>query len=123
MSATSGTEILNAGFLSKYGGVGDHSPFLLDFTTASVLGTSFPPVLPRQGRKQIRDSYNKVLDQLAVRHEMYRKLNELTKIADVISASEFQVKMNCWDDKLTEYMRSAEEKCHKFKQDHVSWSP
>jgi len=127
--ATSGIEVLNAGLLSKYGGVGDHRAFVLDFTTASILGTSFPRVLPRQGRKlnchceRIRDSYNKVLDQLADRHGMYRKLNDLTKIADVISASEFQVKMNRWDDELTEYMRSAEDKCHKFKQDHVSWSP
>ena len=49
--ATSGIEVLNAGLLSKYGGVGDHRAFVLDFTTASILGTSFPRVLPRQGRK------------------------------------------------------------------------
>jgi len=127
--ATSGIEILYAGLLPKYGGVGDHRAFILDFTTASVLGTSFPRVLPHQGRKlncyceRIRDNYNKVLDQLADRHEMYRKMNDLTRLADLISAAEFQTKINRWDDELTDYMKAAEERCHKYKQNHVEWSP
>lgn len=40
-----------------------------------------------------------------------------------MSAAEFQVKMNRWDNGLTDYMRSAESKCHKFKQNHIEWSP
>lgn len=100
----------------------------MDFTNAYVLGTSFPRVLPHQGRKlnshykRIRDNYNKVLDQLADRHGMYRKLNELTNLADLVSAAEFQTKINRWDYELTDYMRSPEDKCHKFKQNHVDWS-
>ena len=44
--ATSGIEVMNAGLLGKYGGVGDHRCFVLDFATTSVVGSNFPRVLP-----------------------------------------------------------------------------
>ena len=127
--ATGGIEVIHAGILGKYAGVGDHRCFVLDFTSKSVLGTSFPRVLPHSGRKlncyceRIRDTYNMVLDELADRHEMYRKLDDLTQLADLISPTEFQIKINKWDDELTDYMQDVEDKCHKFKQNHVDWSP
>ena len=117
------------GLLPKFGGVSDYRCFVLDFKSASVMGKKFPRVLPQKGRKlnchckRIRNSYTTVLDQLAERHQMYRKLNNLTQFAELISASEFQVKMNRWDDKLTDYMQAAENQCYKFKQNHFDLSP
>jgi len=127
--ATQGIETLNVGLLPKFGGVGDHRCFILDFKSASVMGQKLPRVLPPKGRKlnchceRIRNSYNKALDQLAERHQMYRKLNVLTNLAMQISTSDFQVKMNRWDEELTDYMRAAEHQCHKFKINHIDWSP
>ena len=69
--------------------------------------------------KRKRDTYNLVLDELVDQHEMYRKLNKLTKLADLISPAEFQIKNNKWDDELIDYMRAVEDKCHKFKQNHA----
>ena len=40
-----------------------------------------------------------------------------------MSPAEFQLKLNRWDDELTDYMRRSENKCHKFKQNHIEWSP
>ena len=127
--ATSGTEVIHAGLLPKYGGVGDHRCFILDFTSQSVLGKVLPRVLPPHARKlncfckRIRDNYNSLLDQLCDRHAMYKKMNELTNLADLLSPAEFQIKMNRWDEEMTDYMRASEDKCHKFKQDHTAWSP
>ena len=120
---------MDAGFPPKYGGIGNHRAFILDFITASVLGISFPRVLPHQGRKlnchyeRIRDNYNNVLDELAGRHEMYLKMNGLTKLADIMTAADFLTKINRWNNGFTDNMRAAEEQCHKYKQNHVEWSP
>ena len=127
--ATLGIKVMDAGLLPKYGGISNHRAFIFDFTTTSVLGMLFPRVLPHQGRKlnchceQIRDNYNNILDELAGRHEMYHKMNGLTKLADIMIAADFQTKINRWDSEFTDYRRVAEERCHKYKQNHVEWSP
>ena len=106
---------MDAGLLPKYGGIGDHRAFILDFNTASVLGTLFPRVLPHQGRQlnchceRIRDNYNNVLNELMERHGMYCKMNGLTNLVDIMIAADFQTKINRWDDKFTDYMRATEE--------------
>lgn len=64
-----------------------------------------------------------MLCQLADRHQMYSKLNAITKLSRFISASEFQVKMNRWDNELTNYMRAAETKYRKYNQNNIDLSP
>ena len=127
--ATTGVEVVNAGLLPKRGGVGNHRCFILDFTSASVFGTVNPRVAPASGRKlhcdckRIRTSYNDVLGQLADQHRMFKKIDDLTKLSKDMTVSEFQVKINRWDDEMTDYMRAAENKCRKFKHTHIEWSP
>ena len=127
--ATTGVEVLHAGILSKYAGLGDHRCFVLDFTSTSVFGSVHPRVLPHKARKlncyceRIRNAYGGVLGQLADRHKMYKKLDDLTKFSDLISPAEFLINMNRWDKELTDYMQAAEDKCRKYKQSHVAWSP
>ena len=127
--ATSGVVCSNACILQKYGGVGDHRCFILDFTSASVLGDSFPNVVPPSARNlhcdsvRIRSNYCEVLNQLCDRHQMFAKLNSISRVVDDISAAEFQLRMNRWDDELTDYMLAAEKRCRKYKQTHLEYSP
>ncbi len=61
--------------------------------------------------------------QLADRHQMFRKIDQLTKLSRDMMTSELQFKINRWDEELTDYMQAGEDKCHKFKQTHIDWSP
>ncbi len=98
--ATAGIEVRSAGLLNKYGRVGDHQCFLLDFTLHSVLGGSNPRIVPAYARKlhcdckRIRDNYNKLLGELADRHQLFKKINDITRLATLMSPAEFQTKIN-----------------------------
>ena len=79
--ATSGIEVTNAALLPKYGGIGDHRRFILDFCSASVLGDVHRRVIPGTQRKlnynctRMRNSYNKTLNKLSDRHQMFRRIH------------------------------------------------
>ena len=127
--ATEGAKCVSAGIMGKYAGVGDHRCFVLDFTSESILGTVFPNVVRAPARKlhcdsvRIRENYAKSLNQLLDRHRMFKKLNKLHKLQDELSLPEFMLQFNKWDRELTELMLAAENKCHKFKQCHIPYSP
>ena len=71
--ATSGVVCKNATILQKYGGVGDHRCFVIDFCTKSMLGSVFPRVCPPAARKlhcdceRIRQNYCDMLNELTDR--------------------------------------------------------
>ena len=129
--ATEGAECLSACILPKFAGVGDHRCFILDFSSPSVLGTDFPNIVRPMARKlhcdseRIRDNYNAVLTELCDQHRIFHRLNQLAKIQDsnYLSASEFMLLFNKWDQELTELMRAAENKCNTFKHSHIPFSP
>ena len=54
---------------------------------------------------------------------MFEKLNAICNIEDELAESEFLLRMNKWDDELTEFMHHSEEKCQTFNMDHIEWSP
>ena len=54
---------------------------------------------------------------------MFQKTDQLTKLSRDMTTSEFQIKINCWDEELTDYIKAEEKKFHKFKQTHIDWSP
>ena len=37
--------------------------------------------------------------------------------------AECQLRLNEWDDELTDLMKDAEDQCRKFKQNHIEFSP
>ena len=123
--ATSGVVCKNATILQKYGGVGDHRCFVIDFCTKSMLGSVFPRVCPPAARKlhcdceRIRQNYCDVLNELTDRHQMFQKLNEITSLADAMSSSEFLLLMNKWDDELRDYMLAAEDQCHRYCMNQI----
>ena len=127
--ATQGIDGVNVCALPRKGGVGDHLAFIIDISSTSVLGTSFPKVAKVAGRKLTCDSdrkiygYNSRLKKLASNHRLYEKILELYKNCDDLSDDDFLMLMDKWDDELTEFMHSAEENCHKYKMCHIEWSP
>ena len=124
--ATAGVVCVNACLLTKYGGIGDHQSFILDFTPASLIGEKFPNIMPARSRKlhceseRLINNYTKVLDQLCDRHNMYRRITSLYKNADSLSTSDFLLLINKWDDELTDHMKCAENKCNKYKHCHIA---
>ena len=61
-----------------------------------------------------KTGYNKVLEQVITRHNMYEKLAEIMSTPDV-AESEYEHKMNKWDDELKNFMLGAEERCRTYK--------
>ena len=53
MYATAGVSSINATILQKYGGVGDHRVFIIDFTCELVLGSVLLRIIPPMARKYI----------------------------------------------------------------------
>ena len=70
----------------------------------------FPQIVPPAARKLHCDSeriwknYCAVLNQLCDHHQMFRKLNVINGLADLMLVVEFQFQMNKWDKELTNYM-------------------
>ena len=54
--AAEGAKCLSACLLPEYGGVGNHRVFILDFFSASFLGTVFPRIVHPSARKLNCDS-------------------------------------------------------------------
>lgn len=127
--ATAGAECLSACVLPKYAGVGDHRLFILDFSSASLIGTVFPKIVRAPARKlhchsdRIRTNYVNLLNQLTDRHRMFHKLNKLALAQDELSPSTFQLLFNKWDEELTQLMLAAENKCNTYKSNHIPYSP
>ena len=92
--------------------------FILDFTSESLLGSVFPRVVPAKQQKlhcdsaRIHTNYTDKLNKLTNRHQIFKKLNDLTLNAMRLPQADFLLLLNKWDDELTEHMTCSEEKCH-----------
>ena len=54
---------------------------------------------------------------------MFHKLIEFHHLADLMEPDASQLKLNKWDNDLTDFMDLAEKKCNKFKASHIKYSP
>ena len=63
------------------------------------------------------------LKRLLLEHRMFSRMKDILAAERWLSEYDFEWIMNRWDDELTDYMLSAENNCHKFKTDHIEWSP
>ena len=126
---TAGVVCISACLLARYGGIGDHRSFILDFTSASLIGENFPNIMPARLRKlhceskRLVNNYTKALDQLCDRHNMYQQITSLYKHAECLSNADFLLLINKWGDELTDLMKCAENKCNTYKHCHIEWSP
>ena len=87
---TEGVDTINVSILQKFGKVGNHRCFILDFTAKSILGNVFPRIVPHVTRKLHCNSqrpvrnYNETLNGLPDEHKMFDKLNTLHSLIDTI---------------------------------------
>ena len=129
--ATAGIEV-TAAYLSQHhakGVVGDHRLHVFDFSTKSITGLDSPTDTRAEGRNlqcshhYARTNYIRVLMQLTQRHKMFSKALFLRRQRMTMTAAEFQLVCNKYDNEFTELMLAAEKQCRKKKNDFLSWSP
>ncbi len=71
---TAGIECVNTYILPHKGGIGDHRCFILDFSSASVIGTRFQNIVRCPARRlhfkssRLVQAYNRELDNIDVYH-------------------------------------------------------
>jgi hypothetical protein len=105
-------------------GVGDHQVFIVDILSKSILGNAFPRVIPIARRlltyssDKIRNNYTPVLNQLANRHLIFKKLLLINQDND---HAELHLRLNLVDLELEKFMKSAEQGCHKYKRNNIEW--
>jgi hypothetical protein len=110
-------------------GIGDHRVFLLDIALESILSNVFPRVIPVSccllncASDQIKQSYITLLNQLANRHHIFRKLLMIDRDSNHIPAYQVQLRMNKVDLELKDFMKSLERGNHKYKMNNIEWSP
>ncbi len=115
--------------LSSREGVGDHREFLLDIALESILSDVFPQVIPVSrhllncASDRIKQSCITLLNQLANRHHIFRKLLTIDWDSNHIPAYQVQLRMNKVDLELKEFMKSLECRSHKYKRNNIEWSP
>ncbi len=103
---TAGLQCTVVALLPGRAGVGDHRVLIVDIDSETILGGVFPRVIPITGRllncasDKIRNNYVKVLNKLANRHLILRKMLLAEKDSDYILHSQLQLRMNSIDLKL-----------------------
>jgi hypothetical protein len=106
-------------------GVGDHQVFIVNILSKTILGNAFPRVIPVArglltcSSDKIRNNYTTVLNQLANRHLIFKKLLLINQ--DNVHA-ELHLHLNLVDLELEQFMKSAEQGCHKYKWNNIEWS-
>ncbi len=86
--------------------MGNLRVFLLDISLETILGDVFPRVIPIPSRllncvlDKIRKIYILVLNKLANRHLVFKKLLQIDKDSDHISPAQVQLHMNRVDIEL-----------------------
>jgi hypothetical protein len=54
---------------------------------------------------------------------MHKKLMQIIVLDEDVSPAQYQLMHNKWDNKLGDFMASAEDQCAKFKSCHIEFSP
>jgi hypothetical protein len=108
-------------------GVGNHRLFVVDFATASMIGTCPPKIVwPALRRLNTKISgcalrYNRALRRNILRHRLLERMINVANLHDgkeIISA-----KLNQLDREGEQYMRHAEKKCRQIKSGRIPFSP
>jgi hypothetical protein len=98
---------------------GNHKVFMVDVTSSSVMGDVFPQVIPAAGRllnctsDRIKNSHIHLLNQLTIRHSVFKKLYMIDCDSNYVSVASVQLRMNKVDLELEQFMKSSNNDCHK----------
>jgi hypothetical protein len=127
--STAGIDGVAVALLPSRIGVGDHRVFMVDITFLSMMGNVFPWVLPAAGcllnctTDRIKYNYIWVLNQLTVRHRLFKKLYTIDHDSNYVSVAEVHLWINKVDIKLEQFMKALEKDCHKYKRNDIEWPP
>jgi hypothetical protein len=117
--AMSNLEVAHACIMPVGCGVGDHHLFVVDFSTASMIGTCLPkiicPALHRLNTKILKCEirYNQALQKNILRH---RLLERMICVAESDGSKEaISAKLNQLNQEGEQYMKHAEKKCRQIK--------
>jgi hypothetical protein len=103
-------------------GVGNHQVFIINISSKAIVGNAIPRVIPiaRQlltcSSDKIRNNYTTVLNQLANRHLIFKKLLLSDQDND---HAELHLRLNLVDLELEQFMKSAEQGCPKYKRNNI----
>ncbi len=107
----------------------DHRCFILDFSSASVIGTRFQKIVRCAARQlhckslQLVQAYNRELDMICSRHKMYERIYFIYSHMEYLSDPDFAFLINNWDTELTQYKLHSESNCTNYKSCDIKWSP
>jgi hypothetical protein len=125
--ATSNLEVAHACVMPVGYGVGDHHLFVVDFSTASLIGTCplkiICPALCRLNTKMPKCAlrYNRALHKYILRH---RLLEHMICVAESDGSKEaILAKLNQLNQDGEQYMKHAEKKCCWIKSGRIPFSP
>ena len=127
--AMAGLVCLAVALLPDGMGVSYHRVFVEDIESDSIIGNVFPHILPAASQllncisDRIKSNYTRVLNQLSNRHHIFTKLLVISGDCDYIPTGQVQVQMNKVDQELEEFMKSSKKGCHKYREDHIKWTP
>jgi hypothetical protein len=108
--ATPGITCVNAFILLQYGGVGDHRCFIIDLTSESLIGTSFPNIVRCSARKlhcsssRMVNLYCAKLTSVCDRHNMFNRMDLLIHHTNFLTKDDFIQLIDSWDSELTQFM-------------------
>ena len=127
--ATQGIKCVNVFILPHLGGVGDHRCFILDLSSESVIGTSFPNIVRSAARKlhckspRMIKVYNSELTRVCDEHNMFHRMDVLLRLTPHFTQDNFAFLINAWDGEFTELQIHSKNHCDKFMMGHIEWSP
>jgi len=108
-------------------GVGDHRLFVIDFLTASLVGTA-PPRIIRAGARRLNtnidhaaNKYTKDVDDLTIRHKVIERVGKAHETCK--TKRELKSKLDKIDEETKQYMKGAEKRCRRIKSGRIPFSP
>jgi hypothetical protein len=127
--ATPGIECVNTFILPHLAGVGDHRCFIIDLSSSSVIGSSFPNIvrcaawkLQCKSPRMVR-AYNTELTRLCKHHNMFHRMDTILCLSPHLTDDNFSILMDAWDNEFKEFMLHLEVHCSKYMMGHIEWSP
>ncbi len=127
--ATPVIECVNTFILLHLAGVGDHRCFIVNLSSSSVIGSSFPNIvrcaawkLHCKSPRMVR-AYNTELTQLCKHHNMFHCMDTILRLSPHLTDDDFSLLMDAWDKEFKEFMLHLEVHCSKYMMGHIEWSP
>jgi hypothetical protein len=120
-----GLEVTGIQLLSFHEGIGDHRPFIVDFTSRSAIGLYLHRIIRPDCRRLITAhvasvaTYRCIVEEQFTRHRILERLESVEKYTCAYPVPpEVEIALECLDAQVIEIQKSAESRCRRiFKID------